>query len=206
MPAHTPDTACPDDLRIRAASRLTGAAATKGPAGRAADALVVLHALASSPATAADALTLLHELQVHQVELDLQAQELQDSRDELESALRRQIELYDCQPVACFTIDARLVVHELNLAGASLLRLAREEAYGLGLDSFVAAASRPRLKELLSSAPMAGQEPACLLQLCHRDGSEQPVWAHIGADPAGHHFFVAFAAAGAVTQSPPSAV
>jgi hypothetical protein len=37
----------------------------------------VLHALASSPQTAADALTLLHELQVHQVELDLQAQELQ---------------------------------------------------------------------------------------------------------------------------------
>jgi hypothetical protein len=123
FPPFTQKVPCPDlpvpaieperlaDLRSRAASRLTGLAATKGSTASAADALSVLHALASSPQTAADALTLLHELQVHQVELDLQAQELQESRAELESALRRQIELYDHSrwaaspsiPVSCCT-------------------------------------------------------------------------------------------------------
>jgi molybdenum cofactor biosynthesis enzyme len=81
------------DLRSRAAARLKGPAAAKGTAAAAADALGVLHALASSPETAADALAMLHELQVHQVELELQAQELRESRAELEAALRRQLEL-----------------------------------------------------------------------------------------------------------------
>jgi len=74
-------------LRLRAASRLPGAAGAKGAAGGATDALAVLHELASSPATAADALALLHELQVHQIELQLQDEELRRSRAELESAL-----------------------------------------------------------------------------------------------------------------------
>jgi hypothetical protein len=93
----------------------------------------VLHALASSPQTATDALTLLHELQVHQVELDLQAQELHESRAELESTLRRQIELYDHQPVGCFTVDSRCILHELNLTGADMLGVARDAAFGLPL-------------------------------------------------------------------------
>jgi hypothetical protein len=81
------------------------------------------------PANRTDALTLLHELQVHQVELDLQAQELHESRAELESTLRRQIELYDHQPVGCFAVDSRCILHELNLTGADMLGVARDEAY-----------------------------------------------------------------------------
>jgi hypothetical protein len=84
------------NLRHRATSRLSaGAGATRAPVS-ASNALAVLHDLASSPETAADALALLHELQVHQVELDLQADELRESRAGLETALRRQTDLYDC--------------------------------------------------------------------------------------------------------------
>ena len=81
----------------------------------------VLHELASSPTTAADALALLHELQVHQVELDLQAEELRASRMELEAALRRQIQLYDAAPVGHATIDPSCTLLELNLTGAAML-------------------------------------------------------------------------------------
>ncbi|HSI56806.1 MAG TPA: PAS domain-containing protein [Ideonella sp.] len=178
------------DLRNRAASRLTGGASTKGAIARATDALSVLHALASSPETASDALALLHELQVHQVELDLQAEELRESRAEVESALRRQTELYDFQPVACFTVDSRLAMHELNPAGAGMLGIKRDDAYGLGLDHFLAAESRRRLKELVSSTAGGEQQASCLLSLCPRDGPERPVRADIGADPAAPRYFV----------------
>lgn len=181
------------DLRSRAASRLTGAAATKGSTASAADALTVLHALASSPGTASDALTLLHELQVHQVELDLQAQELRESRAELESALRRQIELYDHQPVGCFTVDARLVLHELNQTGAAMLGIARDDAYGLPLDAFLCAESAGRFRAALAAVDAGARSSSSLLNLCPKGGPEQPVLASIGTDPAANRYLVSFA-------------
>lgn len=178
------------DLRSRAASRLTGAAATKGSIARAADALAVLHTLASSPETASEALTLLHELQVHQVELDLQAQELHESRAELESALRRQIELYDFQPVGCFTIDARLALHELNQTGADMLGIGRDDAYGLHLDGFLGAESARRFRSAMASVDAGARRASCLLRLCPKDVPERSVLASIGTDPTANRYLV----------------
>ncbi len=182
-------------LRNRATSRLAGGAGTEGARAQATDALSVLHALASSPDTAADALALLHELQVHQVELDIQAEELRESRAELESALRRQIELYDCQPVGCFTVDPRLVVHELNQTGAAMLGIERDEAYGLSLDHFLSSTSQGRMRELIAGA---GAEPqvAGTLQWCPRDGPERAVLASVCIDPSAHRYFVTLADTG----------
>jgi PAS domain-containing protein len=178
------------DLRSRAASRLTGKAATIGPPASAADALTVLHALASSPDTALDALTLLHELQVHQVELELQAQELHESRTELESALRRQFELYDYQPVGCFTIDPRMVVHELNQTGADMLGIGREDAYGMQLDACFSAESAGRFRSAVASIDAGARRPSCGLELRPRGEPERPVLASIGADPAANRYLV----------------
>lgn len=177
-------------LRGRAASRLTGAAATKGTASSACDALSVLYSLASSPATAPDALALLHELQVHQVELDLQAQELRESRAELEAALRRQIELYECQPVGCLTLDARLVVHGLNQTGARMLGIARDDAYGLSLDAFLGAESARRLRSALSRGDAGARRASCRLTLCPMDAAERPVLASIAADATPGRYLV----------------
>lgn len=178
------------DLRSRAASRLTGTAATKGSIARAADALAVLHALASSPDTASDALTLLHELQVLQVELDLQAQELQESRAELESALRRQSELYDHQPVGCYTIDACLVLRGLNQTGADMLGIRRDAALGLTLVTFLSAEGARRLRSAISGFDAGPRQSSCMLRLGHRDGNERQVLASIGADPAANGYLV----------------
>ena len=178
------------ELRSRAANRLQGPAAAKGSVAKAADALAVLHALASSPATASDALTLLHELQVHQVELDLQAQELQDSRAELECALRRQIELHDALPVACLSIDAALVLHELNQTAADMLGLRRADAQGLRLDAFMRADSVQRMRSVMSNVGASVRQPSCPVILCSKDGSEWPMLASVGLDPAGQHYLV----------------
>ncbi|MDP2007485.1 MAG: PAS domain-containing protein [Rubrivivax sp.] len=179
-----------EGLRLRAAARLTGPAASKGAAVREADALAVLHALASSPATASDALTVLHELQVRQVELDLQAQELHESRAELESAFRRQVELYDHQPVGCFTIDAQRVLHELNMTGADMLGIPREEAYGSRLDAFFCAESGRRFASALSRLDARAPRSTCLLKLRPKAGAERQVLASLGADPAAQRYLV----------------
>ena len=186
------------DLRSRAAHRLSGGKGanikdSKDSAGspmlQATDALAVLHAMASSQDTAGDALALLHELQVHQVEVELQAEELRDSRTELEAALRRQTALYDAQPVACFTVDRELVVTEFNLAGARLLGLDRDEACGLPLGTLLSPASAAALQQLLLTlAPGTGHAAKVLqwgpLNVALK-GPLRSVRADVGPDPSG---------------------
>lgn len=176
------------DLRRRASTRLTGASAGAPPFA-ASDALAVLHDLAASPDTAADALALLHELQVHQVELELQAEELHESRAELEAMLQRQIQLYDHLPLGCFTIDRQLVVHELNLRGAAQLGVPREEAYGLRLDAFLSSQGAQRLRALFDGTDSA------ILELTPRRGRACHLRADLGRDPAAERFFLTLSGA-----------
>jgi PAS domain-containing protein len=184
------------ELRRKAASRLKGAKAAEGSSSQAIDALTVLHALASSPQTASDALTLLHELQVYQVELDLQAQQLQESRDELESALRRKTELYDQQPVGAFTVDAQRKVLELNRTGASMLGIRHGDAQGRSLDAFISADGVRLLRAAVARID-AGQprQAAGRFTLCTSDGVQQQVMANVGQDTTAGQYLVSLAAA-----------
>jgi len=69
---------------------------------------------------------LLHELQVHQVELEMQNEELRRGREELEVSRNKYAELYDFAPIGYFTFDAHGLIREVNLAGAQLLGIERQ--------------------------------------------------------------------------------
>lgn len=188
--------ASPADLRARAVSRLTGATPKQEHKGAPA-AFGVLHELASSPSTAADALALLHELQVHQVELDLQAEELRGSCEELEAALHRQTQLYDCAPVGLLSVDAGGALHELNLTAAALLESERQALLGQPLQGFLAPDSARALQAMLTSVRDGRPGPVCTLHLLPRGGESQAVCATVNADPVGARFLVALMNAGA---------
>ncbi len=197
----------PADLRARAASRLTGRDGAPRAPLDASNALAVLHALASSPDTAADALALLHELQVHQVELDLQAEELRESHAELESALRLQADLYDLQPVGCFTVDRACVVQQLNRAGAAMLGVDRAHGCDQRLDSFLAPGSDSALRQLILTMAADTACPVRAMQLVPGSGAGRPVGVHVRSDPDGKHFLVVLAELDPShdTDSPPPA-
>lgn len=180
-------------LRQRAARLLGGPASENHPQRyQATEALAVLHGLASSAKTAPDALALLHELQVHQVELELQAQELRESRTELEAALRRQTELFDHQPVGCFSVDHRLVLLALNQTGAELLGLGPDRAVGLGpdqavglpLDTFFSTDSARRFRAVLLQAAGGPGRWSCPVSLLPRAGLALQAQASVTADPS----------------------
>ncbi len=202
MSDHAVAPTSPQDLRARAATQLTGGATRLGTAAGAANALAVLHALAASPATAPDALALLHELQVHQVELDLQAQELRESRAELEAALRRQVERHDFQPVGCFTIGRDLIVRELNQTGARLLGVERGAAAGLDLRTLFSAGSRDRLQAMVLR--VCREEPVAATALEWRPdlAQRQVLQAHLSLDPAGEGCLLVLAPAVASEPTP----
>ncbi len=129
----------PDEaaLRSRAVAHLTGSANAPRVRADSSAALSVLYELASSPSTAPGALALLHELQVHQVEVDLQSEELRRSRAELEASLDRHVRLYDHAPVGYFTMDRKAMLREMNLCGAGLLGFDRDFLRGRSLDAFL---------------------------------------------------------------------
>lgn len=164
----------PIELRLRAAQRLDSAHDPQQAAAIAVDALAALHALASSPAKAEDALALLHELQVHQVELELQAEALRESRLDLESALQASSDRFDGLPVACFTLDEHLVICELNRLAAEALGLEQGLAQGQLMDGFLSPAEAAALRALIA-ALQPDQPPQELpLQLLARDASVHP--------------------------------
>lgn len=87
------------------------------------DALRMLHRLSNNPDNAGDALKLLHELQVHQVELDLQNEEIAANERALVEELDLYRTLYDSVPFAYFVVDLEGTVIQGNLAAAELLAL-----------------------------------------------------------------------------------
>jgi PAS domain S-box-containing protein len=179
------------DLRSRALAHLTEPGAQPRVRTDASAALGVLYELASSPSTAPNALALLHGLQVHQVEVDLQDEELRRSRVELETALNRQVHLYDSAPVAYFTVDRNTVRSELNLPGASLLGFDREFLLGRSLDSFLTPDSVRMLHAMLERVTKGAAEVADL-QLRGQDGRTRRVHAAARRDPAGECFLIAW--------------
>jgi PAS domain S-box-containing protein len=68
----------------------------------------------------ADTLALIHELHVHQIELELQNQEIARAQLEAQMAADRYIELYDFSPIGYFTLSKSGFIQEVNFSGAAL--------------------------------------------------------------------------------------
>ncbi len=67
----------------------------------------------------------IHELQVHQIELDMQNEELRRSQEEIEVSRARYFDLYDLSPAGYVTLNEKGLIEEANLTFASLLQAAR---------------------------------------------------------------------------------
>lgn len=146
------------NLRQKAHEQLHGQRASASAEAHATAAMGVLHAMAASPATAEHALAVLHELQVHQIEIDMQAEELRNALTEADGALARQVAYLDSLPVACLTLSTEGDLIEINETAEHWLGAPREALLGQPVAAFMSPADASQLQHQLSQVD-AGQRP-----------------------------------------------
>ncbi len=114
---------------------------------------------------------IIHELQVHQVELEMQNEELKRIQHALEESKGKYEDLYDFAPVGYFTLTHKGIIREVNLTGASLVRVLRPELINIGFGRFVASECLDRWYQHIISVLGPEERQTCDLKLNREDGS-----------------------------------
>jgi PAS domain S-box-containing protein len=125
---------------------------------------------------------MLHELRVHQIELEMQNEELRRAQAELDAERAAYFDLYDLAPVGYCTVSEPGLILEANLTAAGLLGVARGTLVRQRLTSFVFPADEDlyylHRKQLFET----GEAQACELRMVDGDGT--PFWARLQATTA----------------------
>ena len=80
---------------------------------------------------------LVHELRVHQIELEMQNDELRRIQEALDLSLARYFDLYELAPVGYLTLNRVGLIQQANLAAASLLNTPRSHLLDQSLSRFI---------------------------------------------------------------------
>ncbi len=126
---------------------------------------------ASGPISEETPERLIHELHVHQVELEMQNEELRKAQLALEDSMGKYIDLFDFAPVGYFTFTRKALIAEVNLTGAALLGVVRHRLVNRGFTRFVAPEDLARWDRHLVSVFEQGAKQSCELALLRKDGS-----------------------------------
>jgi PAS domain S-box-containing protein len=129
--------------------------------------------------TKADTQRILQELQIHQIELELQNEELAQAKAEADAALEKYTDLYDFLPVGYFSLDAQGLILEVNFTGATMLGTERSRLTGRRFQLFVAPKCRVAFQAFLERI-FSGREKQTCETLLENSG-RTPFWADLEA-------------------------
>lgn len=136
----------------------------------------------SEPLSSNAAQLMLHELRVHQVQLEMQNEELRVSQAERDAIRMRYFELYELAPMGYVTITGKGVILEMNLIAASLLKVIRGESYAWPFAKFVFTEDSDNFYLLRQQLLTTGKLQERDLRMVKRDGTL--FWAHLSVSLA----------------------
>ena len=116
----------------------------------------------------------LHELRVHQIELEIQNEELRRAQAELDAARARYFDLYDLAPVGYCTLSEPGLILEANLTAVNLLGVARVDLVKQPLSRFILKEDQDiyylHRKQLFETHSTSSLRPSSLRQAQGRQG------------------------------------
>ncbi len=129
-----------------------------------------------------DARLLFHELRVHQIELEMQNEELRRTQHELAASQARYFSLYDLAPVGYLTLNEQGLIKDVNLALAIMLGVARKKLLRKPLSAFMFSEDQDiyylHRKRIFEVNELQVWE----MRMVQADG--RPFWARLQATPA----------------------
>jgi PAS domain S-box-containing protein len=118
-----------------------------------------------------DVQRLVHELQVHEIELEMQNDELRRAQMELEAARDRYVDLYDSAPTGYLTLNPKGVILEANLPACTLLGINRKDLLGKPVMVCVAAKDQATFLRHIREIFKVGVRQACEVELVQQDAA-----------------------------------
>ena len=115
----------------------------------------------ASPFSEVESFRLIHELEVHQIELELQNEELLLARVAAEVANDKYIGLYELAPSGYFTLSVKGEIIELNLNGAKMLGKDRQHLKSSLFGFFVSEETKPIFSLFLEKAFKSKAKESC---------------------------------------------
>ena len=161
---------------------------TESPASQAAalrrkaEELLLKKRIVRTPVSLEDAQRLFHELEVHQIELEMQNEELRRVQEELQASQARYFDLYDLAPVGYCTVSEKGLLLETNLTACSLLGVDRSKLLRQPLTRFILAEDVDGYYLHLKKLFATGQQQAFEIRMLRQDGAL--FWALLEATEA----------------------
>ncbi|MCX6233304.1 MAG: PAS domain S-box protein [Bacteroidetes bacterium] len=129
-----------------------------------------------------DVRQVLHELRVHQIELEMQNEELRRAQVELEASRLRYFDLYDLAPVGYCTLSEKALILEANITAATLLGVASGALVKQPITRFILKDDQDIFYLYRKQLFKTGSPQVCELRMKHPD--DNPVWVRIEATAA----------------------
>jgi PAS domain S-box-containing protein len=149
---------------------------------RQAEARVAVPAEEAESLPPAEARRLLHELRVHQVELEMQNEDLRRAQVALDTARARYFDLYDLAPVGYVTITEAGLIHEVNLTAAMMLGVSRGDLVKHPFSGFIWKEDQDIYYQLRKKLLADGAPQSAELRMTKHAGT--PFWAQLDATRA----------------------
>lgn len=120
---------------------------------------------------------LIEELRIHQIELEMQNEDLRLAQAKLETIQNKYVDLYEFAPVGYFTLGETGNIVEVNLTAAKLLGLNKAHIIGRQLTDFVEREFQDTLYFYLRKIRDSENKESCELKI--RKFSDEPFFAHL---------------------------
>jgi PAS domain S-box-containing protein len=123
------------------------------------------------PLPVTDVEKLLHELRVHQIELEMQNEELRKAQFEAEQSRAKYADLFDFAPVGYLTLDHNSFITALNITAARLLGVERRLVVNRPFSTFVHGADHHAFYTHWKKVIDSDEKQTCELMLKRKDGT-----------------------------------